>query len=213
MMRRSGTWCTCTVASLMIPRRPSLPRTISRTLGPVEVVGTGRVTSVPAGVTTRTARVRSATSPYLSDCMPDERVAIQPPSVEWVKLSGKCPMVEPRRVVDLEHAVHAGHVDGDDRAVLAGRGLEAPGDVRAAPERDQDGVGVDGRAHDRLELRLAARADDDVGQAADVARAVADEVAQALAARVDDAVQGVGRHVGDADGRLQRGAQVGREGR
>ena len=33
-----------------------------------------------------------------------------------------------------------------------------------------------------------ARADDDVGQAAEVAGAVADEVAQALAARVDDAV-------------------------
>ena len=61
------------------------------------------------------------------------------------------------------------HVDGDDRAVLVGRGLEAAGDVRAAAERDHDGVGVEGRAHDRLELRLAARADDDVGQAAEVA--------------------------------------------
>jgi hypothetical protein len=80
----------------MIPRRPSLPSTISRTLGPVEVCGTGRVASVPTGVTTRTARVRSATSPYLSDCMPDERVAIQPPSVECVKLSGKWPAVQPR---------------------------------------------------------------------------------------------------------------------
>ena len=44
-------------------------------------------------------------------------------------------------------------------------------------------------------------------------RAVADEVAQALAARVDDAVERVGRDVGGADGRLERGAQVGREGR
>ena len=35
-------------------------------------------------------------SPYLSDCMPDERVAIQPPSVEWAKLSGKWPSVQPR---------------------------------------------------------------------------------------------------------------------
>jgi hypothetical protein len=72
----------------MIPSRPSLPSTISRTLGPVDVAGTGRTTSMPVGVTTRTPRVRSATSPYLSDCMPDERVAIQPPSVECVKLSG-----------------------------------------------------------------------------------------------------------------------------
>ena len=45
---------------------------------------------------TRTARVRSATSPYLSDCMPEERVATQPPSVECVKLSGKWPSVQPR---------------------------------------------------------------------------------------------------------------------
>ena len=73
----------------MIPSRPSLPSTISRTLGPVEVVGTGRMTSMPVGVTTRSPRVRSAMSPYLSDCIPEERVAIQPPSVEWAKLSGK----------------------------------------------------------------------------------------------------------------------------
>src|ERR671935_44323 len=37
MMRRSGTRCTWIVASVMIPRRPSLPSTISRTLGPVAV--------------------------------------------------------------------------------------------------------------------------------------------------------------------------------
>jgi hypothetical protein len=30
----------------------------------------------------------SEMSPYLSDCMPEDRVAIQPPSVLWVKLSG-----------------------------------------------------------------------------------------------------------------------------
>ena len=95
MSRWAGSAWTWIVASVMMPSRPSLPSTISRTLGPVDVLGTGRVTSVPAGVTTRSARVRSATSPYLSDCMPDDRVAIQPPSVEWVKLSGKCPTVQP----------------------------------------------------------------------------------------------------------------------
>ena len=96
IVRRTGTRCTWTVASLRIPSRPSLPRIISRTLGPVDVAGTGRVASRPDGITTRTARVRSATSPYLSDCIPDERVAIQPPSVECAKLSGKCPSVHPR---------------------------------------------------------------------------------------------------------------------
>ncbi len=175
----SGTRCTWTVASVMIPSRPSLPSTISRTLGPVDVLGTGRVTSVPAGVTTRTARVRSATSPYLSDCMPDERVAIQPPSVEWVKLSGKWPSVQPRRVELLlelraEHAgLHAREArpasisstrsmrprsTRDDRAVLAGGRLEAAGDVRAAAERDDDRVGVERGAQDRRDLRLVARA-------------------------------------------------------
>jgi hypothetical protein len=77
----------------MIPSRPSLPRIISRTLGPVDVLGTGRTTSVPDGATTRSPRVKSAMSPYLSDCIPDDRVAIQPPSVEYVKLSGKWPIV------------------------------------------------------------------------------------------------------------------------
>ena len=51
------------VASVMMPSRPSLPSTISRTLGPVEVLGTGRTTSIPDGVTTRSPRVSSATSP------------------------------------------------------------------------------------------------------------------------------------------------------
>ena len=62
-MRSGGRRWTWTVASQMIPSRPSLPSTISRTLGPVEVAGTGRVTSSPAGVTTRRPRVESAMSP------------------------------------------------------------------------------------------------------------------------------------------------------
>src|SRR5690625_1620449 len=93
--RFSGTRWTCTVTSVMTPNRPSLPRIISRTLGPVEVDGSGRSTNGPPGRTTRRPRVMSAMSPYLSDCIPDERVATQPPSVECVKLSGKCPNVQP----------------------------------------------------------------------------------------------------------------------
>ena len=79
----------------MIPSRPSLPSIIWLTSGPVDFAGTARVTSTPAGVTARNAVVMSAMSPYLSDCIPDDRVAIQPPSVEWVKLSGKWPNVQP----------------------------------------------------------------------------------------------------------------------
>jgi hypothetical protein len=66
----------------MTPSRPSLPRIISRTDGPLEVDGNGRSTSTPPGRTTRRPRAMSAMSPYLSDCMPDDRVATQPPTVE-----------------------------------------------------------------------------------------------------------------------------------
>ena len=38
----------------------------------------------------------SAMSPYLSDCMPEERVAIQPPRVDHTNESGWWPMVQPR---------------------------------------------------------------------------------------------------------------------
>ena len=131
----------------MTPSRPSEPRTISRTLGPVDVLGSGRSTSTLPGCTTRRPRVMSAMSPYLSDCMPEERVAIQPPSVLWVKLSGKWPMVQPRRpscvldvraehagldpgepglLVDLEHLVHPTQVEGDHGARLVGRRLRLP---------------------------------------------------------------------------------------
>ena len=96
------------------------------------------------------------------------------------------------------------------RRSSAGR-LEAAGDVRAAAERDHDCVGVERRAQDRRDVVLAARAHDDVGQPAELAAPLAHEVAQALAARVDDAVERVGRDVPGADGRLQRVAQPRRQ--
>ncbi len=37
----------------------------------------------------------SAMSPYLSLCAPELRVAIQPPSVDQMNESGKCPRVQP----------------------------------------------------------------------------------------------------------------------
>jgi hypothetical protein len=74
-----------------------------------------------------------------------------------------------------------------------------------------NGVGVDRGAHQRLELVLAGRADDRVGQPPDVAAAVPHQVAQALAARVDDAVERVGRDLLGADRVLQGGAQTGRQ--
>ena len=80
--------CTCIHASVMMPRRPSEPSTISRTLGPDDVDGSGRSSSTSPGITMRRPRVMSAMSPYLSDCMPVERVAIQPPRVDHTNESG-----------------------------------------------------------------------------------------------------------------------------
>ena len=50
MSRFSGIRCTCAVTSVMTPSRPSLPRIISRTLGPVEVLGSGREHEHAAGL-------------------------------------------------------------------------------------------------------------------------------------------------------------------
>ena len=66
-------------------------------------------------------------------------------------------------------------------------------------------VGLQHRLQDGLDLGLGPRADDGVGQAPEVPAAVAHEVAQALAARVLDAVERVGRDL--ADGLLERSAQ------
>src|SRR5215217_7527319 len=94
--RTSGMRCTWTVTSVITPSRPSDPSTISRTLGPVEVCGNGRSSNTLPGIMTRMPRAMSEMSPYLSDCMPDDLVATHPPRVLWVKLSGKCPIVQPR---------------------------------------------------------------------------------------------------------------------
>ena len=167
-------------------------------------------------------------SPNLSDCMPDERVAIQPPRVEWVKLSGKCPSVQPcafscssrcgpkhaglnprdpRGLVDREHAVEPAQVHRDHGAPLARRRLEAAGDAGAAAEGDHDRVGLEGSSQDRRHLGLVPRPDHHVGEAAEVAAALAHEVAQALAARVDHPVVRVGRDLRARKRRLQRGLQ------
>ena len=82
ILRLLGTSWTLTQASVMTPRRPSEPMIISRTDGPDDVEGSGRNTTTLWGWTTRRPRTISAMSPYLSDCIPDERVAIQPPNVE-----------------------------------------------------------------------------------------------------------------------------------
>ena len=214
-----------------MPSRPSLPSTISRTLGPVEVAGTGRTTSSPCGVTTRSPRTRSATSPYLSDCMPDERVAIQPPSVECVKLSGKWPSVQPRALscsssrgpktpvctrarrdvssIASTRSRRAMSTETTGRVSPAGAS-RLPAMFEPPPNGMTHRVGGERGGHDRLDRRLVAGPHDDVGQPADVAAAVADEIAQALAARVDEAVERiVGQVLGAGRGRQRLAQAVG----
>ena len=149
-------------------------------------------------------------------------MAIQPPSVEYVKLSGKCPQVQPWAFswrsssgpntpactrascevasTDSTRFMRA-HVDRDHRPRLTGLGLEAAGDARPAPERDDDGVRLEGGAHQGDHLILIGRANHDVGQPTEVAPALAHQVGEALAASVHDAVVVVSRHVLAADGR------------
>ena len=195
MIRSSGTRCTCTVTSVMTPSRPSLPRIISRTLGPVAVLGNGRMTSTSPGTTTRKPRVMSAMSPYLSDCMPDDRVATQPPRVEWVKRVGEVahgPAAgaqlllevgsegagldagQPGLGVDVQHLVQPTEVDREDGAGLLGRRLEAAGDVGAAAERDDHHVLGDGQVDDRPHLVLVGRVQHGIGDPGDDRRAAAE---------------------------------------
>ena len=114
---------------------------------------------------------------------------------------------QPRGLVDLEQPVHPAEVDRDDGPRLLPRRLEAAGDARAAAERDHDGVRLERRAQDLDDRGLVAGPHDDVGHPAEVAAALADEVAQALAARVDDAVEGVVGDVLVAHRTLERGTQ------
>ena len=114
---------------------------------------------------------------------------------------------EPRGLVDVEQLVHAAEVDRDDGARLLPRRLEAAGDARAAAERDHDGVRVERGAQDLDDRGLVAGPDHHVGDPAEVAAALADEVAQALAARVDHTVEGIVGDVLIAHRPLERGTQ------
>ena len=79
----------------------------------------------------------SAMSPYLSDCMPDERVAIQPPRRRVGEESGKCPMVQPLRVQLLLEvgAERAGLDAGETRLLVDVEHLASCGPCRARGRR------------------------------------------------------------------------------
>ncbi len=112
--------------------------------------------------------------------------------------------------IDVDDPAQASEVERDDRAALAGDRLEAAGDVAAAAERDDDGVGRDRGIHDGLHLGLVRRVDDNVGAAEDRVAADADQVAQALAVGVHDAGHVVGGDVVGTDDGGQRVGELGR---
>ena len=228
-MRFSGTRCTCTVASQMMPEPPlaaqhhlaharagrgarhrahrQQPRRRDHAQAARDV---GDV-AVAVGLHARGARRDPAAERRVGEGV--GVVAEGPAAGVELLLQARAVDAglharEPRGLVDLEHPVHAGEVDGDDGARLVARRLEAAGDARAAAERDHDRVGVERGAQDLGHLGLRAGAHDDVGHAAELAAALADEVAQALAAGVHHAVVGVVGDVGLADRALERGAQV-----
>ena len=109
----------------------------------------------------------SAMSPYLSDCMPDERVATQPPRRRVGEAVGEVPDGPALRVQLLPRGRARARRPGCGRdrtprrsrsssfirpmssemhdAVLVGARLEAAGDVAAAAERDDHGVRRDRR--------------------------------------------------------------------
>ena len=101
----------------------------------------------------------SAMSPYLSDCMPDDRVATQPPSVEWVNESGKWPSVQAARVqLRLQvGAEHAGLDARQPRRPRRPRGRGSSGPCRAVTTTRVSPSSALQRARDR---RAAAERDD-----------------------------------------------------
>ena len=216
-MRRSGRRCTCTVASVMIPSRPSLPRIISRTLGPVEVAGTGARdehagrrddahgarevgdVAVLVGLHARRAGRDPAAERRVGEAVGEvaERPARRVELLLEVgaERAGLDPG-EARRVVDLEHAVHARPCRPRRPCASSSAGASRLPEMFVPPPNGMsDGVGVERRAHDRLDLASLPGRTTTSGRRPRSPRAVADEVAQALAARVDDAVQRVGRDV------------------
>ena len=163
----------------------------------------------------------SAMSPYLSDCMPEDRVATQPPSVLWVKavrevtespaVLAQLPLDvwtqrssldrrQPGVVIDLEHTIEPAQINRDHRPGLIRRRFEAAGDVAATAERDQHGVGSDHPINDQLHLRLVARIDDHVRDPRDVAGAQPHQISQALAIGLHDPIKVIRVDVVEADG-------------
>ena len=78
--------------------------------------------------------------------------------------------------VDVYDPVHPAHVDRDHRPRLTRLGLEAAGDARSAPERDDHGILLQCGPDDGGHLTLGTGAHHDVRQATQVPTALSDQV-------------------------------------
>ena len=211
----------------MTPRRPSLPSTISRTLGPVEVWGTGRVTSSPAGVTTRTAArevgdVAVAVGLHARGARGDP--AAERRVGEAVGEVAERPSLRVELALDvraeragLDAGEAGGRVDGEhSRSRVTSSEMTVRCSCVGASRLPEMLVpppnGMSTASASRAARMTAATSsssagpDDDVREPAEIAATVADEIAQALAAGVDDAVERIGGDV--ADRGLERGGQI-----
>ena len=200
----------------MIPSRPSLPRIISRMLGPADIAGIGRTTRVPVGSDDPQALGQVGDIPVTVGLHPGgagrdpaaergvgERVGDVP---ERESVGSKLVLQsraenagldasQARCPVDLQHGVQAREVDRDDGTRLGRFGLQRTRDRRPSPERDHHRVVGDRRVQNGADLRLARRAHDDIRDPRQVTSSLPDQVPQRLAATVHDSVERVGRDV------------------
>ncbi len=93
--RKRGLSCSRIHASVITPSVPSEPMNRRSGLGPAPDPGSRRVSIAPRGVTTRRLSTKSSMCVCSVAKCPPERVAIQPPSVEYSKLCGKCRRLSP----------------------------------------------------------------------------------------------------------------------
>ena len=85
-----------TVNSVIRPRTPSDPTSISLILGPTARRESGRTSrSCPSGKTAFNPTTISSIFPYRDEACPAPRHAAQPPTVDIVMDCGRCPAVKP----------------------------------------------------------------------------------------------------------------------
>ena len=85
--------------------------------------------------------------------------------------------------------------------------LQTSGDIRAAAERNHNGVGCKGKFDDFRDLFFRARIDNQIWKLSHVAAPNPHQVAQALSVRMHNAVEWIVFHILGAQRRLQAGTQ------